>query len=101
MELDVLAGAHTMIRRGQPVVAVAAYHQPNDLAALWKQLHADLPRHRWFLRQHERDGWELILYGLPGERCAKNPDRITVGAEAAPTCSSARNISIRIRERSS
>jgi len=91
MELEVLAGAHTMIRRGQPVVAVAAYHQPNDLAALWKQLHADLPRHRWFLRQHERDGWELILYGLPGERCAKNPGRISLPAalRECPVCGSA------------
>ena len=91
MELEVLAGARATIRRGQPVVAVAAYHQPNDLAALWKQLHADLPRHRWFLRQHERDGWELILYGLPGERCAKNnPGRINLPAapRECPVCGS-------------
>jgi hypothetical protein len=30
-----------------------------------------LPEHRFFLRQHQFDGYELVVYAVPPERCAQ------------------------------
>jgi hypothetical protein len=48
---------------------VCVYHLPADLWEIPLMLHELLPQHRLFLRQHGFDGWELVVYAVPPERC--------------------------------
>jgi len=70
-ELAALQGGREMLRRARPVVAVCLYHRPPDLWEIPVFLRAALPGHRFFLRIHEHDGFELVAYAIPSERCFK------------------------------
>lgn len=71
-ELDALDGGARFIRRARPLIAMAAYHRQDHL---WKTLLtvSELwPEYRCFLRPHNEEGWDLILYAVP-------PDRVPEG----------------------
>ena len=68
-EREALRGARTVISRGRPVAAVCVYHGPRDLWEIPRVLREYLPDHRCFLRQHQFDGYELVIYAVPPERC--------------------------------
>jgi FkbM family methyltransferase len=68
-EIAALEGGRTLLRRTQPVVAVCAYHRPDDLWRIPLLLNELLPEHRYFLRVHEFDGFELVAYAVPKDRC--------------------------------
>jgi FkbM family methyltransferase len=68
-ERQALLGAKSILSRSQPVTAVCVYHLPADLWEIPLMLHELLPRHRLFLRQHGFDGWELVVYAIPPQRC--------------------------------
>lgn len=70
-ERDALRGARAAIGRWQPLVAVCVYHGPADLWEIPRTLRELLPGHRCFLRQHQFDGYELVFYAVPLERCVR------------------------------
>ena len=67
-EFDALQGGKSMLQRRQPVVAVCAYHRPEDIWTIPLFLQTILPRHKMFLRAHAWDGFELVIYAIPPER---------------------------------
>jgi FkbM family methyltransferase len=68
-ELEALKGARETLQRCRPVVAVCLYHRPEDLWTIPLFLHSELPEHRLYLRVHAHDGFELVAYAVPPERC--------------------------------
>lgn len=68
-EQAALQGARLLMERSQPTVAVCLYHRWDDLWKIPLFLKEVLPRHRLFLRAHENDGYELVAYAVPPERC--------------------------------
>ena len=68
-ELAALQGGEDTLKRSQPVVAVCVYHRPEDLWTIPLFLREALPAHRMFLRAHGWDGFELVAYAVPPERC--------------------------------
>ena len=68
-ELEALEGARETLKRSRPVVAVCLYHRPEDLWTIPLYLSQVLPGHRLYLRVHAWDGFELVAYAIPPERC--------------------------------
>ncbi len=69
-ERDALLGARSVISSCRPLAAVCVYHGPRDLWEIPPMLRELLPEHRFFLRQHQFDGYELVVYAVPPVRCA-------------------------------
>jgi len=67
-ERDALLGARAVISRCQPLAAICVYHGPCDLWEIPLASHELLPEHRLFLRQHQFDGYELVIYAVPPDR---------------------------------
>lgn len=67
-EPNCLQGAEQTIRRSGPVVAVCVYHLQSHLWEIALQLHTYNPSYRFFLCPHLADGWDLVLYAIPGSR---------------------------------
>jgi FkbM family methyltransferase len=65
-----LRGALQLITTRRPVLAVCVYHEPEHLWSIPLLLAEVLPNYRFFLRPHRPDGWDLILYAVPNERCS-------------------------------
>jgi FkbM family methyltransferase len=63
-------GAAGVIAGERPVLALCAYHRPDDLWELPILCHELLPHARLHLRMHGQDGWETVLYAVPEERAA-------------------------------
>jgi FkbM family methyltransferase len=72
-ELEALEGGRQTLQRAQPAVAVCLYHRPEDLWTIPLFLHETLPAHRIYLRAHAWDGFELVVYAIPEERCLIPP----------------------------
>ena len=68
-ELAALQGGRATLARSQPIVAACVYHRPEDLWMIPLFLHDALPAHRMYLRAHAWDGFELVAYAVPSERC--------------------------------
>ena len=64
-EPDALEGAAELIRRFQPGLAIAVYHQYRHLWEIPLLLQRWLPRHRYFLRAHAHNSFEVVLYAQP------------------------------------
>jgi FkbM family methyltransferase len=67
-ELSALEGSTETLRRAQPLMAVCVYHRPEDIWTIPLFLHKHLPGHRLYLRCHEHDGFELVVYAVPKSR---------------------------------
>jgi FkbM family methyltransferase len=67
-ELATLQGAKQTIARNRPVLAVCAYHRQGDLWQIPLAINAIARSYRFYLRRHEADCWELVLYAIPEER---------------------------------
>ncbi len=67
-ELDALAGARATIQRHRPVLAVCVYHRQSDLWQIPLAIAAMQGQYRLYIRPHEGDGWQSVLYALPPER---------------------------------
>jgi FkbM family methyltransferase len=72
-ELEALQGARETLERTQPVVAACLYHRPEDLWTIPLFLQQILPAHRMYLRAHAWDGFELVAYAVPADRCLHPP----------------------------
>jgi FkbM family methyltransferase len=67
-ELDALVGARAVVGRARPLLAVCAYHAPEHLWTIPREMRAMLPGHALALRAHQYDGFELVAYAVPPER---------------------------------
>lgn len=67
-EFAALEGARELLKRSQPVVAVCVYHKPEDLWTIPVFLKNELPNHKFALRSHAHDGFELVAYAIPTSR---------------------------------
>jgi FkbM family methyltransferase len=64
-ELDVLRGAAETLRTFRPRLALAAYHRPDDLAALPAYLTSLGLTYRWYLQCSTMTDVDTILFGVP------------------------------------
>lgn len=66
-ELKALQGAEKIIRRDKPILAISAYHLPEDLAVLPKKIREFDPEgdYKFYLRHHGVTVTELVLYAIP------------------------------------
>jgi FkbM family methyltransferase len=67
-ELQALEGAHRVIRRDRPVLAVCGYHKPDHLWRVLVSLKTEAPDSALFLRSHCADGLDSVYYAVPPER---------------------------------
>jgi FkbM family methyltransferase len=63
-----LKGGRNAIARDRPVLAVCAYHLPDDFYALPLLIASMTVDYEFFLRPHGAEGWDLVLYAVPKER---------------------------------
>jgi FkbM family methyltransferase len=67
-ELEALEGAHHVIWRDRPVLAVCGYHKPDHLWRVLASLKNLAPDSALFLRSHCADGLDAVCYSVPPER---------------------------------
>lgn len=61
-EPQALEGAAELIRKVQPGLAIAVYHHYRHLWEIPLLLQRWLPRHRYFLRAHAHNSFDVVLY---------------------------------------
>lgn len=69
-EPQVLEGSRRLIRECAPLLAVSAYHTQSHLWELPLLVHAMNPSYRLVYREHNEEGFDLVLYAIPPERRA-------------------------------
>ncbi len=67
-ELQALEGAHGVIWRDRPVLAICGYHKPDHLWRVLASLKSLAPDSALFLRSHCADGLDAVCYAVPPER---------------------------------
>jgi FkbM family methyltransferase len=67
-EYDALLGAHNMIARDKPLLAICVYHTQEDIWRIPLLIHSMLPEHSLFLRAYEGDGFQTVVYAVPTYR---------------------------------
>ena len=67
-ELQALEGAHRIIWRNRPILAVCGYHKPDHLWRVPVSLKNLAPDSALFLRSHCADGLDSVYYSVPPER---------------------------------
>jgi len=67
-ELQALEGAHKVIWRDRPILAVCGYHKPDHLWRVLASLNNLAPDSALFLRSHCADGLDAVCYAIPPER---------------------------------
>ncbi len=64
-EWEALKGCAQLLATRRPLVALSAYHRPDDLWQLPLYLNRLNLNYSFFLRTHGEDGMDLVLYALP------------------------------------
>jgi len=64
-EMEALWGGREIIRRSNPVLAVAAYHKPSDLWEIPLLIHMIWPEYDLRLRRYAEGASELVWYAIP------------------------------------
>ncbi|MCW0309027.1 FkbM family methyltransferase [Pantoea ananatis] len=65
-ELSALEGAKNSIQRCYPLLAISAYHKPDDLIKIPAYIKSIMPGYRFYLRAHHPvHAFELVLYAIP------------------------------------
>ena len=67
-EHDALLGASATLRSDMPVLAVSAYHKPEDVWDLPLLIRSVCPDYRMYLRRYSDERWETVLYAVPPGR---------------------------------
>ena len=62
MEMAMLKGAQSTIRRDKPKIAVCVYHYPSDIPEIANYLRVLVPEYRFALRHHSPQLMETVLY---------------------------------------
>lgn len=65
-----LLGAQKTIEKSRPVLAISAYHRPDDLWALPLLINDWCLDYEFYLRQHMYRGFELVMYAVPKKEMA-------------------------------
>jgi FkbM family methyltransferase len=68
-EPGALMGARRTIERDRPILAVSAYHEQSHLWEVPLLLARICADYRFYLRPHGAEGWDLVCYAVPIERC--------------------------------
>lgn len=68
-EMPALSGAWARIAKDRPALAISVYHKPNDLWRIPLAIHAHCSDYRFHLRAHGPEGWDLVCYAIPPEKC--------------------------------
>jgi FkbM family methyltransferase len=68
-ELATLAGAQRLIQQNAPIMAICAYHRQDDLWNIPLFIHGLNPDYSFHLRPHLLEGWDLVCYAIPSNRC--------------------------------
>ena len=63
-----LGGAKQTISQTAPVIAVCVYHLQSHIWDILLQLHSYRGDYAFSLCPHMSDGWDLVLYAVPGHR---------------------------------
>ncbi len=69
-EPDALAGAASLLRNAQPVLAICLYHRLEHLWQIPNLIHRLVPDYSMFVRRYAEDGWEQVCYAVPRGRLA-------------------------------
>jgi hypothetical protein len=69
-ERDALSGTWSLIERDRPSIALAIYHRPEDIFDLPLTVMTRTRGYRYFLRSHDHDGIDFVLYAIPEENLA-------------------------------
>lgn len=67
-ELDALKGAENTIKTHKPTLAVCIYHKPDDLWSICLYLKENFPFYSFFVRTHQWDGLDFVLYAISKSR---------------------------------
>jgi FkbM family methyltransferase len=70
-EFDALLGAKQIIQKLKPVLAISVYHQQNHLWRIPMIVRSFCDQYSFFLRPHNEEAWDLILYAIPQNRLIK------------------------------
>ena len=71
-ELNAINGAKRVISKFSPIIAIAAYHNPNDIWLILYEIQKIYDSYLYFIRPHAAGGWENILYCIPHNRSTHN-----------------------------
>jgi FkbM family methyltransferase len=64
-EADALCGAHEIISQLKPIIALSAYHKPQDLWDLPDLISSISTDYTFYFRQHYFNSFDLVLYAIP------------------------------------
>ncbi len=67
-ELDALGAGGDLVRASHPMLALAVYHSQDHLWKLPLAVRELWSGYHLFLRPHNEEGWDLILYAVPKDR---------------------------------
>ncbi len=71
-ELDALLGAKQVIQKFKPILAISVYHEQNHLWRIPMVVRSFCDQYSFFLRPHNEEAWDLVLYAIPPKRLVKN-----------------------------
>ncbi len=74
-ELNALLGAKQVIQESKPVLAISVYHQQNHLWRIPMIVRSFCDQYSLFLRPHNEEAWDLILYAIPNNRLIKRTEQ--------------------------
>jgi FkbM family methyltransferase len=87
-EADALEGARLIVSRHRPLLSICVYHRQSDLWRIPLLIQSMQSGYRYYLRTHETDGWQTVLYAVPPERLGSHsgiPNLSAGTAESALT----------------
>ena len=64
-EKDALLGAQSIIKKWRPVMALSAYHKPDDLWELPDLISSISKEYIFYFRQHYFNSFDIVLYAIP------------------------------------
>jgi FkbM family methyltransferase len=67
-EHEAIVGGFGVIQTSVPVLAVSAYHKPEDIWDLPLLVRSIRPDYRLYLRRYSDERWEQVLYAVPPDR---------------------------------
>jgi len=63
-ELEALKGAEETIKKYHPVLAISAYHKPEDIVELPAYIRSIDPEYKFYLRSYHLEFTEIVLYAI-------------------------------------
>ena len=67
-ELEALQGGRQTIEQARPILAISAYHRPEDLWTIPTWIHELQAGYRLYLRRYGPRDTEMVVYGIPEGR---------------------------------